>query len=531
MKTFQTYLTEGPLKSKDMDARNDYRDRLVKMIKAGEKIKLQKGGEVVLKYANDDVKEILTDKLRAQKEISKVGVEVKRKLYQFKGSDRKYYKLTDIMKSGQFSKAAGFKDPGDPSGADWENLITKAFNERDGSEDKKTGYRPEQWNYEKPAGTFPIQDAAKELADEFAKLGTGTMVQFGAGSKGEKPDPPASERVSKKWGEWAAEVGAKVSSIPKTDMLIGSTVKISLKKSGGSQTGSPTKGEAYATFQAASELVGENEKGQLGTLLAYIKDDWNTIHSDINARTVSSAIKKDVKSAGKDKKAARGARAGKGAEVQAIPQKDDVKAILAQSAKHKEMSPIFTNFFNNNTMFKDYFVYEAASGYKKFSGGEATANKMVEFNPYSRTLTENINIGINGVPSGEITTYSNSIKFDVGFKSSGGSISSSIRLIKAEKEWEAPTFQDIVEDSLQEMDFSDFYSLNEQRFLNEAAWFKAIKDKISNVWDTIWDKTKKILDRIVALGKSALKALMKFFGVEVDYVTASGPDIIFGKMS
>ena len=41
----------------------------------------------------------------------------------------------------------------------------------------------------------------------------------------------------------------------------------------------------------------------------------------------------------------------------------------------------------------------------------------------------------------------------------------------------------------------------------------------------------KILDRIVALGKSALKALMKFFGVEVDYVTASGPDIIFGKMS
>ena len=531
MKTFQTYLTEGPLKSKDMDARNDYRERLVNMIKAGDKIKLQKGGEVVLKYANDDVKEILTDKLRAQKEISKVGVEVKRKLYQFKGSDRKYYKLTDIMKSGQFSKAAGFKDPGDPSGADWENLITKAFNESDGSIDTKTGYRPEQWNYEKPAGIFPIQEAAKELANEFAKIGTGTMVQFGAGSKGEKPDPPASERVSKFWKDMVAEVGATASSIPKTDMLIGSTVKISLKKSGGSQTGSPTKGEAYATFQAAGQLVGENEKGQLNTLLAYIKDDWNTNHSDINARTVSSAIKKDVKSAGKDKKAARGARAGRGAEVQAIPQKDDVKAILAQSAKHKEMSPIFTNFFNNNTMFKDYFVYEAASGYKKFSGGEATANKMVEFNPYSRTLTENINIGMGGVPSGELTAYSNQIKFDVGFKSSGGSISSSMRLIKAEKEWEAPTFQDIVEDSLQEMDFSDFYSLNEQRFLNEAAWFKAIKDKISNVWDTIWNKTKKILDKIVALGKRALKALMKFFGVEVDYVTASGPDIIFGKMA
>ena len=36
MKAFQTYLNEGALKSKDMDTRNDYRDSLVKMIKAGD---------------------------------------------------------------------------------------------------------------------------------------------------------------------------------------------------------------------------------------------------------------------------------------------------------------------------------------------------------------------------------------------------------------------------------------------------------------------------------------------------------------
>ena len=53
MKAFQTYLNERALKSKDMDTRNDYRDRLVKMIKAGDKIKLQAGGEGVLKFAND----------------------------------------------------------------------------------------------------------------------------------------------------------------------------------------------------------------------------------------------------------------------------------------------------------------------------------------------------------------------------------------------------------------------------------------------------------------------------------------------
>ena len=110
-----------------------------------------------------------------------------------------------------------------------------------------------------------------------------------------------------------------------------------------------------------------------------------------------------------------------------------------------------------------------------------------------------------------------------------------MRLIHTDEEFVGhekpePTFQDIVEESIQEMDFSDFYSLNEQRFLNEAAWLKAITDKLLNVWNTIWDKTKIILDKIVALGKRALKALMKFFGIEVGYVTASGPDIIFGKM-
>ena len=66
MKTFQTYLTEGPLKSKDMDARNDYRERLVKMIDTKKDIMLQKGGEVKLTYINDEVENVLRDPAKAQ---------------------------------------------------------------------------------------------------------------------------------------------------------------------------------------------------------------------------------------------------------------------------------------------------------------------------------------------------------------------------------------------------------------------------------------------------------------------------------
>ena len=523
MKSFKTYLIEGPLTSGDMSPRKDYRERLVDMLKKGESIKLQAGGEVKLKYADPEVKKVLNDPSRAKTEIAHVGIKVDNKLYQFK-SGKDYYKLSDIMKSGQFSSAAGFKDPGKPSGADWENLITKAYNQLSGKVDKVTSIKPDQWNHPK------VQSTAIALAKEFQKVGSGTMVQFGAGSKGKKPEKP-TERLSKFWKEMVAIVNATANSIPKTDMLIGNNIKISLKKSGGSQTGSPTKGEAYATFRAAGELVGENERGQLGQLLSFIKDEWTTIHSDIDARDVGKAVRTDVKSAKGDKRGEKRAKKGKGAKVQALPDQSTVQSIISQSAKHKDMSPIFSQFFKTNTKFREYFVYEAASGYKKFSGGQATANKMIEFDPKSETLTQNINIGSDGTPSGDIISYSSQIKFDVGFKSAGGGISSSIRLIKAGYEKPEPTFQDIVEESIQEMDFSDFYSLNEQRFLNEAAWFKAIKDKIANVWNTIWDKTKIILDKIVALGKRALKALMEFFGVEVDYVTASGPDIIFGKMA
>ena len=70
-------------------------------------------------------------------------------------------------------------------------------------------------------------------------------------------------------------VKATASSIPKTDMLIGD-VKISLKKKGKSQTGSPSKGEAYATFRAAGELVGENSKSDFYDLLRMIKKQWKT---------------------------------------------------------------------------------------------------------------------------------------------------------------------------------------------------------------------------------------------------------------
>ena len=104
MKTFQTYITEGKLQASDMSPRTNYREKLVNMIKAGDPIKLQKGGPragVVMTYANKDVKKVLSDKLNAQKEISGVGWQKNGKgtRYQFKAKiGRTYYKLTDIMK-------------------------------------------------------------------------------------------------------------------------------------------------------------------------------------------------------------------------------------------------------------------------------------------------------------------------------------------------------------------------------------------------------------------------------------------------
>jgi len=106
-----------------------------------------------------------------------------------------------------------------------------------------------------------------------------------------------------------------------------------------------------------------------------IKKQWKTIHSDIDARDIDKAVKR-------------------GTEKQ-LPNQKTVQDVIKQAALHKNMTGVFTEFFNNNDAFRHYFVYEAASGYRKFGNGKATANKMIEFDPTGHVLSENIDIGGN----------------------------------------------------------------------------------------------------------------------------------------
>jgi len=504
MKRFKNFLSEKNLGPIDMRSGKPYREHLLTLIKDKTPIKLEVGGEVVLKFASKKFEDIFKDTERIMaKDGKKYAITTMGN--QFVGDDGKEYKISDIAKTGQFTKPPGVKDPSKPSGSDWENLITKAYNELYTDEiTVLTDVQQVQWKIPE------VKESAMKLAEKFKELGgDGTMEQFGAGEKGKKKKRgEAAERLSKFWKDMVKIVKATASSIPKTDMLIGD-VKISLKKKGKSQTGSPSKGEAYATFRAAGELVGENSKSDFNDLLRMIKKQWKTIHSDIDARDIDKAVKR-------------------GTEKQ-LPNQKTVQDVIKQAALHKNMTGVFTEFFNNNDAFRHYFVYEAASGYKKFGNGKATANKMIEFDPTGHVLSENIDIGADGHPTQDIKNYSDRVQFNVGFKSSGGAIMSSLRLLMRSEEYKKPetTFQNIINESIQEMDFG---SLNEQSFLDEASFFRAVIDKIKNVWNVIWDKTEKILDRIVNLGKRALEALMRFFGIELTNIQTSGPALIFDKM-
>ena len=112
--------------------------------------------------------------------------------------------------------------------ADWENIITKHFNELVGSPNHDK-------NANEEADKFPEYDAVgKTLAKNIQKrVGSSPITQFSINQK---------SNLSSFWVSFGGTDGT-----PKTDMY-NKDYNISLKKKGGSQLASGGKGETIATF-------------------------------------------------------------------------------------------------------------------------------------------------------------------------------------------------------------------------------------------------------------------------------------------
>ena len=443
---------------------------------------------------------------------------------------------------------ANVKPSETPTGGEWEGMISIGYNMKRLGEIAPTQTTANKNEYGISAKEFKQMkkdfwgkwgESAIQVGNAFYDtLDKSAMTQYGAGSG----------TLSNDWKNWGGK-----NATPKTDMYLGSGEagqRISLKKKGGSQLMSAAKNETIATFNAAMQLMGDNKNKEVGVLIEDIKEKFQTI--DLGGTL------KDLK----DKKGF--------ANPKNMSQKthDDVmNKVASQENVNTEIGNQINELLNNNQSLKEYFVFEAASGYTKFGNTKATADFVIEFDPTKEgksTIAQYREFGdMSGkiVVSKDIVTLANKTDFYCSFKTGAKSPYTSLRTkerkederkLKSNEQYDIPTLRNLIIDHIESNELTktflpeNFEQLDEFALLNRA--IQGIKRGATRLKSTVKDmymnltmrvaeflkglykKVFAVLDKIKKLAGKALHALMRFFGFEIDNATSKGPAIIFAKM-
>ena len=243
------------------------------------------------------------------------------------------------------------------SATDMEAVIVVAFN---GGWDKaKDTYGLKQTVYESG------EKIAQTIADDIrktTKASPNSLIHFGSGAGQLNP-------------KWLGSNGT-----PKTDLYSTDGINISLKQKGGSQVMSGYKEETISTLYAAMDSMGDKAPKEIDKLIKRLDPVLRKITVPGNVNTIINSIKgKSIPKGIKAKQAS-----GKVMDIKFNPKEYAAKQaeIVDWKAAMQELNPVFREFFEANTEFRRYFVYEAATGDFKFAPDKyANSNWMVEFDP------------------------------------------------------------------------------------------------------------------------------------------------------
>ena len=215
--------------------------------------------------------------------------------------------------------------------------------------------------------------------------------------------------------------------------------------------------------------------------------------------------------------------------------------------------------------FKEHFVFEAASGLRKFANNDATAGYLVEFDADRGSISYNQRLGTMGSITdfkidSKIKDMAARTNFYVSFKTGSKNPYSALRAnVKAEEtnlsdfdDFKGlPTLRDLVFETLKEdgtiLLTEGYQELDEWALVRRA--FDRVKKRASRVkgwvkdkaesamkWlegfvKKLFEKVKKALKALINLGAKALHALLNFFGIDIKGGSSDGPAIIFHKMA
>jgi len=554
MKNFKSFISESsvPIWSGAIRRKPQaYVDGFLDLWKTGHKFALKGGKGYVTLKQNPQLIKVLQDAANDGLQDDELSSVMKDGGWNFKGTTALIAVEGDIPSgikepiSGHISlndiDKENVRPQSTPTGAQWESLIAIGYNMISLKQKNPIpdNYKDYGLDSSEVIDKFWQQygDVSMKLGQEFHTHFKGKMIQFGAGSVS----------LSGDWKKWGGS-----NKTPKTDMYTDDS-NISLKKKGGSQLMSAQKGEAMATFHAAMELMGskgDNEK--------YIQGIVDSVEKKFKTVVMDGAIG--------DLKSGTGF-AAKLDKKELEKKRDEVKK---QDKIHEKLTELMDQVFNGtgsgqskdfHHKFREHFVFEAASGLKKFNATKGTASHLVEF-AENGTISQYKSMGdVSSVSkftiSPEIVKMAKQVNFYVSFKTGSKNPYSALRggiskkPIKEEMEiLEIPTLKDLVFEQLREdgsIELTEGYQeLNEWALLRKAfdtvkrtasktrGWVQDKAD-VAVTWlrdfiAGLWEKVKRVLDRIVQMGRKALHFLLNFFGIIPSQVTGTGPALAFHKM-
>ena len=421
--------------------------------------------------------------------------------------DGKQFTVKQIVKTAMFG---GKGASGEPSGADWEDIITHHYNVlvgQPGFDPKATEAVEKKWD--------DFDEIGIKIATNFKKNLAGTgMIQYGAGK--------SKSNLSSFWQNPAKGVKGGTDGTPKTDMYT-SNYQISLKKAGGSQLASGGQGETLATFYAALQHFSTDKAGTavINEVMSAIQDNFeklSTKYSKGDLEKLSRDKKKQGKLSDKDKTALEG--------------------FITTEKFHKEFNEVMIpklNEISDAQTFKEWFVFEAMSGYSKFKEKKAVASVCMEFNADNGDVTKFIEVTPNGktsgiagspVVSGKIKSVASGVKLYAAWKSAGGNPYSTLRVSSfgEDENFDDMTLRGCIRKVIHEDKISQAFLREEVGQLDEFRFISRTFDRIKKMGKNaiLWVKNlitkiltavKKALDKIKRMGKKVFEGIFNFVGL------------------
>ena len=422
--------------------------------------------------------------------------------------DGEQFTIKQIVKNKMFG---GEGSSGEPKGADWEDIITHHFNVlvgQEGFDPKATKAVEEKWD--------DFDEIGKKIAENFKSQGiTKPMVQYGAGK--------SKSNLSSFWQNPAQGVKGGTDGTPKTDMYT-SNYQISLKKAGGSQLASGGQGETLATFYAALQhfsTISKEGKAVIDEVIKEIKDNFEKLSTNYS--------KGDLEKIAKDKK-----KQGKLSNTD----KTALTQYITTEEFHKDFNKEIIPKLNSITdakEFKEWFIFEAMSGYSKFKENRAVASVCMEFSADNGDVTKFIEVapkglisGISGSPSvsGKIKSIASGAKIYAAWKSSGGNPYSVLRVSSygEDENFDEMTLRGCIRKTIHEDKISQAFLREEDGQLDEFKFIGRAFDRIKkmgknailwvkNLITKIMKAVTQALNKIKKMGKKIFEGLFKFVGL------------------